>query len=192
MVLIHSTEYLLINFLHHEMVLADDPVGRDQLNDSAADKLRQRKARCLIVDNAPFHLAALDCRELAPNGTVAYRDLRRGQRHVASSQDNLHADGHHDRVEDAGVPFLLELTLACHLAQAHHHVGARDSDLVEGSPAVVLASVANLGAQVATFNARTDLPCLNTPDLHHERLNSIVIAIDETAGKDHSVASKHA
>lgn len=177
MVLIHSAENLLFNFLHHGVVLVDDPAARDGLNNATAEKLGQRKACGLVVNNAPLNLAALDCRELASNGTVAHRDLRRGQRNDSRCPDNLHADCHHHRVQDTGVSFQLKFTLARHLAHAHHHVHAGDSDLVEGSPSIALAMVANLGAQVATLDSRANLPCLNAPDLHHERLNSVVIFI---------------
>ena len=96
MVLVHAGEYLLIDFLHHYVVLTHDPVACDCLNDAAAEKLRESKCGRLVVDDRPFNPASLDRRELAPHGTVADGDLGGSEAHDASGPDDLHTDGHHD------------------------------------------------------------------------------------------------
>ena len=63
--------------------------------------------------------------------------------------------------------------------------------MVERSPPIVLAWVTNFWSEVTTFDTRTNAPRLYIPNLHHERLHAIVLALDDKACEDDGVARKH-
>ena len=60
--------------------------------------------------------------------------------------------------------------------------------MVEAGPPVIFAGPGYLGTEVATLHTRTDSPRLHVPDLHQERLHTVVILVYEEAGEDDSVA----
>ena len=191
MVGFQACEHFLIDLLHHHLVLSDYPVACDGLDHASGEQLPQGGVRRLVVNDPTLvRRAFLGCK-LAAHTAVADGNLRRGQREDARSPDDLHSDRHHNRVKDTRVPFQREFSVTGDIDQSHHHIGAGDSDVVKASPSVVLASIADLGAQVATLNTWLDLPGLRVPDVDHERLNAEIVLIDDQPGENHSVTAEH-
>ena len=92
----------------------------------------------LVVNDLPFVLAALDCLELSAAGSVSNSDEKRShtmERYVC--YDDL-SDQHHGCVQNFRVASQLKLSLLVDVNNAHQHVFAGDSNLVEGGPAIVL------------------------------------------------------
>lgn len=95
MVLIQPGEDFVFNFLHHEVVLLDNPDGANFKHNAAREELAQCEGCGLVVNDFPLVGRSLNRCELPSHAAVPDGYLTSLQGEQASCPDNLHTDRHH-------------------------------------------------------------------------------------------------
>ena len=64
--------------------------------------------------------------------------------------------------------------------------------MIKASPAIVLACIAQLRANITALDPRQDLPSVQVSHLDHEWLHSVVSFTDLESAEDDTMAAEHA
>lgn len=103
--------------------------------------------------------------------------------------ENSHSDAHHCSIDNTRIAGGNKLSVLGHRNISVEHIVSRNLNIVEDKESVVFAVVSVFGANITDINAWKWLVCLHVSKLHHERLDTISLSIDNELSVDNSVVS---
>lgn len=118
---------------------------------------------------------------------VSDRDRQGLAESIPSISDNVGADRHHGRVVHLCVLGWDVSAIPGDLGVAHHHLLARNTDLVDSQETIVDRVEANLVTQVANLNVGHGRMRSWRTDLEQERMDAIVLSVEDKTGIDDAV-----
>jgi hypothetical protein len=92
---------------------------------------------------------------------------------------DTHSDAHHCCINNTRIASRYKLSVLCHRSVSVEHVVSRDLHVVEDKESIVFTVVSIFRSNITNINAWKGLVCLHVSELHHERLYTDFLSIDD-------------
>ena len=113
--------------------------------------------------------------KLSSNNRISNTNQYCGMQSKSTTTKNKDSCFHHSRIQNSWVSLYLKASISFDLHISTWHLVSLNSNIVQGHPTIVFATITKFRSHVSSFNSRQMLMSVSTSYLHYKRSDSIII-----------------